>query len=110
MGVDRLGLKVTESSKPLLAGKVVTIDVDYTPTVPDGVQLPLVLQIQPAFGTGRGYVRRVFRRVPPASLAFRPRGAGRYLVLLREQSHNRWQGRLSVDVAGEQFDNVEVDR
>jgi hypothetical protein len=41
-------------------------------------------------------------------ISFRPRGAGRYLVLLREQSHNRWQGRLEVEVTGEQFDDVEV--
>jgi hypothetical protein len=110
MGVDRFRLNVSELSKPLLDGKVVTIDVDYAGAEPGGVQLPLILRVQPEFGTGRGYRRKAFRRSAPKSITFRPRGAGSYLVLLQEQSHNQWQGRLTVQVGGEQFDDVEDER
>ena len=79
---------------------------DFDNHHPGGVVLPLILQVQPAFGRGVGYFEKVFRKTRPNSFAFSVPSAGQYLVLLRECFHNRWQGRLLIQVEGEEFTQI----
>lgn len=107
MGSDQIVLTVANpTGEALLVGRPITIDFDYSATLPDGVVLPLILQVQPAFGRGVGYLEKVFRKTAPNSFAFSLPGAGQYLVLLRECFHNRWQGRLLIQVDGEEFSQI----
>lgn len=110
IGSDQIVLSVDPVSRPLLESRVISINFDYSDTFPAFVVLPLILQVQPAFGRGVGYFTKVFRRVVPNSFAFTVPGAGRYLVLLRECGHNYWQGRLLIDVAGEEFSQIQSTR
>jgi hypothetical protein len=107
IGEDRFTLSVNTASLPARAGKVVILDVSYTGAGVEGVVLPLDFIIQPTFGDGGevgGYVWKSFTRAAPNQIVWRPALAGKYLVLLRERHHNRWQGRLLVDVAGDTTD------
>lgn len=79
--------------KPLL------LDVGYSRCLPEGVMLPLLLEIQGPSSTS--YQRRVFSRSAPASVIFTPREGGQHLVTLREAAHNRWFGSLRLSIAGE---------
>lgn len=83
---------------------VVQVNVDYSPAEPAGVAVPLDFIIQgPSVSS---YRERVFRRSRPNTLSFVPIEAGEHLVLLREQAHNRWIGRLIVTIAGDPFQQV----
>lgn len=100
---DRIAVTV-DPKLPLLASRPVVVSFDYAGCLPQGVVLPIVVAVQPAFGDGSNYVRKVFRRVAPSSYSFVPREAGDYLVTVRESAHNRWQGRLIVRVGGDSVD------
>ena len=107
MGADMIGISVDNpADEPLLVGTPITVDFDYSATLPGGVVLPLILQIQPSVGRGVGYQEVIFRKRAPNSFAFQVPGAGRYLVVLRECFHNRWQGRILIDVEGEEFSQI----
>ena len=110
VGSDQIVISVDPVSLPLLAARVITLNFNYQTTFPAFVSLPMILQVQPAFGRGAGYFEKVFRRRVPNSFAFTVPGAGQYLVLLRECGHNFWQGRLLLDVAGEQFSQIQSTR
>jgi hypothetical protein len=59
-----------------------------------GVQLPLELIV-----TGPTTVSRtVLLYMVPSQVSFTPREGGRHVVVLREIAHNRWVGKLRVDV------------
>ncbi len=99
--------KITLTLDPLTPAKVfgvVQVDIDYTAALPSGVALPLDFIVQ---GPGPdSYKERVFRRFLPQQLSFVPIEAGDHLILLREQAHNRWIGRLIVTVAGDPFQQI----
>src|SRR5688500_4629797 len=105
-----IDITVDPSSEPLTAGRVVTLNFNYARTRPAGVVKPLKLQVQPAFGDGSGYFEVVFDLFVPNSYAFQVDGAGQYLVVIKEVGHNLWQGRIVLDVAGDQFQDVRTGR
>ncbi len=111
VGDDRITIKVDENS--FLAGNLVvqqpiTVRFNYDATDPEGVELPIVLEIQPEFGDGDAYRRILFQRFVPPSFTFKVTGAGKYLILIRERFHNQWQGRLSIEVTGDPFSDVQI--
>ncbi len=110
IGEDKIDISIDPISLPLLVGNVITLNFDYERTSPCGVVLPLELVVQPGFGRGSGYFTKIFRRRRPGSFAFSLPGAGQWLVLLRECGHNFWQGRITLDVTGEQFSQIQSSR
>lgn len=105
VGEDRIVLSLSDPQTPLLAFVPFQVDIDYAKTQPGGLVLPLELVFQAPSGVMQ---RRVFERSAPASLLLVPRTRGRHLVLLRELFHNHWQGRLEVDVQGDDLNTGEV--
>lgn len=97
----RLDLTLDPSITVVRAFQSVLINVSYTRTLPGGVMLPLVLEIQGS--SPESYQRREYTRTAPNSIIFTPREGGPHKVVLREVAHNRWWGVLSLDVAGEQL-------
>lgn len=84
------------------ANNALLVNVSYSRALPEGVMLPLVLEIQ---GTSsKSYQRREFTRAAPSAIIFTPREGGPHLVTLREAAHNRWFGTLKLDVEGELLD------
>ncbi len=110
IGSDMIGITVDAASEPLLAGRPITLDFNYARTAPSGVVLPLLFQVQPAFGRGDEYSEHTFSRNRPSSFAFIVSTAGQYLVVLRECGHNSWQGRLLIEVGGEKFSRIQSTR
>lgn len=110
IGEDKLLIAVDPVSEPLLAGSPITLNFDYQDTVPGGVVLPLELIVQPGFGRGEGYFTEIFRRQRPNSFAFTLPSAGIWLVTLRECAHNFWQGRIKLNVGGEEFSQILSER
>jgi hypothetical protein len=99
MGEDRIKLGVDERTR-VTAQRPITLRVDYTRADEDGgVVLPLLFTVQPEFGDGEGYTEKVFDRFRPQTITFSVLEPGSYLVTLRETTHNKWQGRLRLDVA-----------
>jgi hypothetical protein len=101
LGEDRITLALAVDQEPM-AGRPVSVTVDYAKAAPAGVELPLELVIQGS--APESYQRRVFRHLAPAALTFRPREGGPHAVILRELGHNRWWGRVRIDVAGERLE------
>lgn len=101
IGEDRIVMALAVGQEPM-AGRPVSLTVDCAKAAPAGVELPLELIIQAT--APESYQRRVFRRVTPSGLTFVPREGGPHSVVLREFGHNRWWGRLRVDVAGERLE------
>lgn len=111
MGSDKIVITVNNpTGEALLVGIPITLDFDYSDTLPAGVVLPLILQVQPAFGRGVGYKEVIFRDRVPNSFAFQVPGAGLYLAVLRECFHNRWQGRILLQIDGEEFSQIQSAR
>ncbi len=108
IGEDKITVQVAQTSLPLDVSKAIILQFTYGLTGTAGVVLPLILQVQPAFGDGTGYFTKTFNRSRPNQFTFRVNSAGQYLVLLREFSHNNWQGRLLIDVAGESFSQIQI--
>ena len=105
---DRIGVQVEQGNR-LLALQPITVEFDYSAADPVGVELPMEVVVAPGFGQGGegdGYRSKVFRRSVPTSYTFTVPGAGQYLVMIREISHNRWWGRLVIEVGGDQFSRV----
>lgn len=99
VGEDRIKLSLDPSTDPPRVGQAVAIRVDYSRSEPEGASLPLDFIVQGP--SENSYHERVYRRYKPARLAFVPSEAGEHLVLLREQHHNRWFGKLVVVVEGD---------
>lgn len=110
IGADKIVITVDPSSEPLLSSSAITLNFDYSAASPGGVVLPLQFVLQPTFGRGVGYFEKEFRLDRPSSFTFRVPGAGQYLALLRECWHNSWQGRLLLDIGGEQFSQIQSTR
>jgi len=107
IGEDRLGLSIDPSCLPMLAMNNIIINIDYSAVGANGVTLPIEFIVQPPSVDGIGYVRRVYRKHVPSSIVFFPITAGRHLVLVKECCHNLWQGRLVIDVGGDEADKLE---
>jgi hypothetical protein len=95
----RLDLALDPSITVARAFNPIVLSVSYTRTLPDGVMLPLLLEVQGP--SPQSYQRRVFGSVQPRSVLFVPREGGSHLVTLREVAHKLWWGSLQIDVVGE---------
>ena len=101
----RIDLALLPDQEPLRPNVPITVSVSYTRTKPNGIELPLVFVVQPAGagGAAGGYREVYYRVVAPDALTFTVPGPGEYLVSLTEVFHNRWQGRLVVNVTGDGY-------
>lgn len=104
IGEDKIALTLDPASTSPRVFASIQILVDYDGADPAGVVLPLELIIQGP--TPASFSQKVFRKTKPNSVSFRPIAAGEHLVLLREVAHNRWVGRLRVQVSGDQFERI----
>lgn len=82
------------------AFRLVAIAVDYGNAEPEGVSLPLEMRVTGPSETS-ALPPKVFRRVAPGEISFRPTEGGTFTVALYEVAHNLFVGQLSIDVAGE---------
>lgn len=95
----RLDLSLDTSIPVARAGSPLLVNVSYARTLPEGVMLPLVLEVQGP--SAQSYQRREFTRTVPSAIVFTAREGGPHLVVLREVAHNRWWGALKLDLQGE---------
>ncbi len=103
IGEDRFALTLADHASTVLAFVPFQVDVNYGAALPAGIVLPIELLFQAP--DGKVIRRTVFTRTPPSSLLLVPRQRGQHSVLLREMFHNRWQGRLFVDVQGDDLND-----
>lgn len=95
MGDDRVSVTLQEGS-PTTAFVPLWLRVNYDECAPEGVMLPLELIVR-----GPSSVKRkIYSRNAPTLLHYKPVEGGTHLIMLREVAHNRWWGRLKVDVRG----------
>lgn len=111
VGEDKIAVTIDECS--FLAGNLVThrnitARFDYSASAPEGVQLPIIVELQPGFGDGDSYKRVVFTRFVPETFSFRVTGSGKYFIIVKERFHNKWQGRLEIDVEGDPFSDITI--
>jgi hypothetical protein len=110
IGAENISIQLDPSSEPLLTYKPVTLMIDYSACLPAGISLPLELIVQPAKtnSLNSGFISALFRRSAPSSYTFIPQTAGQHLIRLREIAHNRYQGRLTIVVGGDEFNRIEI--
>lgn len=111
IGEDKIAVTIDQDS--LLAGvlvtnRTITARFDYSDADPEGVELPIIVELQPGFGDGDAYQRVAFVRFVPETFAFKVTGAGKYFILVRERYHNNWQGRLEIEVSGDPFSDFQI--
>lgn len=97
----RIDLTLSPTDDSPHANRPTTVFVSTTRTLPAGLMLPLIFEVQGP--SASSYQRRVFPWHIPKQIVFTPREGGRHLVVLREAAHQRWWGSLAVDVAGEKL-------
>src|SRR5262245_17645476 len=102
IGEDRIVLTLSAATPIPRAFQAVEVQVDYSKTQPNFVELPLELTITPP--SLNQFSRRIFRRNVPSTVAFTPKEGGPHLVRIAEVGHNKWWGRLVVNVLGERLD------
>lgn len=102
IGEDLIVLSLDVQSLDPRAFRPITVNVDYSACEPDGIVLPLELLI--VAPSPSGFSHRHFTRTAPTSILFIPREGGLHGLLLREVGHNRWNGRLRIQVAGDPLD------
>jgi hypothetical protein len=102
----RIKLTLADPLSPIRARQPLTVLVDVSGCEPQGVQLPMELLIVGPNGA-RTFEHHTDRRLVRPSITFTPRSSGRYAVTYREAAHNRWWGRLDVDVVGDLGDDRE---
>lgn len=71
-----------------------------------GLALPLQLSVTAPSSSinGTPVYQHTFRRSIPSLISYRPREGGQHIILLRELTHMRWWGALSLNVAGDPLD------
>lgn len=99
VGEDRIALTLADPQVPILANVPFQVNVDVSATLPEGLVLPIELVVSGP-STGQ-YKRRLFTKSVPNSLLITPTVRGSHFILIRELFHNRWQGRLTVEVRGD---------
>jgi hypothetical protein len=104
-GEDRIDLTLSPETPTPIALSPVIILVAYDRADPEGICLPLELTITGPSGRGT-FQRRFFRRVKPLEISFRPTEGGPTLIRLAELFHNRYIGRLVLDIAGNPLDRL----
>ncbi len=104
IGEDKITLELDPSTSSPRVFQSVQVNVDYSPADPSGVVLPLELIVQGP--TKASFIEKVFRKFAPENISFKPIAAGEHLILLREVAHNRWVGRLRIQVSGDSFEQV----
>jgi len=72
--------------------------VVYTQCDPEGVVLPLEMIVRGP--SQSSYKRKVYSTHAPNVLHYKPTEGGVHLIMLREVAHNRWWGRINVNVTG----------
>lgn len=102
----RISLSLDASNETPSAFHSIMIAVDYEKTLPEGIQLPLIVEIQGP--SSNSYERRVISRTAPTAIIFRPSEGGAHHVTMREAAHNRWWGSIVIDVAGELLEAPKV--
>lgn len=101
VGEDRIAVELADPETKPTALRPVLVNISYDAADPEGVVLPIEVLVQSP--VAEGFEEKVFRHSKPTSYAFTPITAGSHLVLVREQAHNRWVGRLVIDVQGDRF-------
>ena len=99
VGEQRIRMLANENSLRPRAFVALTIDVDYSACLPQGVVLPLELTI--VAPTAQNFRRLVYTRAAPSQISFQPREGGKHVIRLGEVGHNRWFGYIEIEVAGE---------
>lgn len=103
IGEDRIDLQLSSDTlSPLVFAPIIVL-VSFERCAPDGVVLPLEFTVTGPSGRAT-FQRRYFRRVRPVEVTFRTTEGGSHLVRIAELFHNRWWGKLVVDVAGDPLD------
>lgn len=95
----RLDLTLDPSVVKVRAFQPTLVNVSYERAKPEGIMLPLVLEVQGS--SPQSYQRREFTRTAPTSFIFTPGEGGPHTVVLREVAHNKWFGVLKLAVEGE---------
>jgi len=96
---DRIDLTRDDPDAVPSALRSFVVSVSYARTLPQYVVLPLIFEV--IGPSQQSYQRRIFRRTPPKSIVITPQEGGAHRLLLREAAHNRWWGKLAVNVAGD---------
>ena len=104
-GEDRIDLTLSPETPTPIALSPVIILVSYERAEPEGLCLPLELTITGPSGRAT-FTRRFFRRLKPAEISFRPTEGGPTLIRLAELFHNRYFGKLVLDIAGSPLDSL----
>lgn len=102
IGEDKLTLKLANPDAKPTTWQPFQVDVDYSAADPEGVILPMELVLQGP--NPPDHKRRLFTRERPSSFVLVPEAKGPHFILFRELGHNRWQGRLLIEVEGEDLD------
>ncbi len=97
----RLRLQLDPNTGTPRARQSIVIFVDYEDTLPEGIVLPLILEVQGP--STASYQRKEFLRTNPASLVVTPKEGGDHTVILREAAHNRWWGSVRFTATGDQL-------
>ena len=108
VGADMIALKLSKPDIAPLAWQPIQVEVDYTATKPTGVVLPMELVLQGP--DPEDHKRRLITRAAPESFVLVPEVKGPHFILFRELGHNRWQGRLLIEVEGEDLDTGDTRR
>ena len=103
IGENRIRVFLEDDSLARIAHHPITLTIDYQRCLPEGVVLPIYVQV--TCGTSTASFRRTqFRRIAPTSYTFTPRDGGKHIVIVREAYHNRWCGSCRFDVVGERLE------
>ena len=97
----RIKLSLDPNTGVPRARQSVVIFVDYADALPEGIVLPLILEVQGP--SALSYETRSFVRNAPQSLVVTPKEGGDYTVILRENAHNRWWGSVKFTAQGDQL-------
>ncbi len=95
----RFDLTLADDTGLPKANQSIVINVAYDRALPEGVVMPLILEVQGP--SESSYQRREFLRTAPSSIVVIPREGGLFRVILREFAHNKWFGSVGFTVSGE---------
>ncbi len=107
VGEDRVVLTLNAAIATPRSLQSVIIDIDYSAAAPEGITPPIEILFKSALDP-ESFGRSIFLTRLPEAFSFSPGSSGNYLILLRELGHNRWQGRLEIEVIGDEFSRVDT--
>jgi hypothetical protein len=103
LGEDLITVSLADKDAVPTSGQIVRIAISYDRVAAKG---GVVLPIEVTVIGPDDYERRVFRIRPPTAYAFIPSTPGDFLVLVKETAHNKWVGRLTLSVGGDELENA----